>query len=64
VDYSLLDDYDVIKDKIYEIDRLYSEFATWSKCRVIRFCVDGLTPDEEMSILRSHIPDFFRRVRG
>lgn len=38
--YDNMEDYDVIKDRILEIDRLYTEFAKWTRCNVLRVNVD------------------------
>jgi hypothetical protein len=39
--YDNVEDYDVIKEKIWEIDRTYTEFAKWTRCEVLRFNVDA-----------------------
>lgn len=39
-DYSNMEDYDVIRDRIVEIDRLYVEFAKWTHCETLRINVD------------------------
>ena len=51
--YDHLDDYDVIKERIWEIDGLYAEFAGWTRCPVLRLCVDGQDLDgDAVRVLR------------
>lgn len=38
--YDHVEDYDIIKEKILDIDRAYIEFTKWTKCDVLRLCVD------------------------
>lgn len=40
-DYSNMDDYDIIRDRITEIDRLYLEFSKWTRCETLRINVDA-----------------------
>lgn len=55
--YDLLDDYDNIKENIVKIDQLYLELSKWTGCKMLRFCVDDLTLDQEMDIIMNFIEE-------
>ena len=40
--YDHLEDYDIIKAKIHEIDRCYEHFQKWTKCQTLRLCTDAM----------------------
>ena len=42
------DDYESINNNIATIDTLYHEFASWTKCSVIKLNVDDEDMDREM----------------
>lgn len=39
------------KDKLEMIHELYAQFCSWTKCPVLRFCVDDENLDRQMSLI-------------